>query len=318
MQGLKEFVIPFITDVQGAALVERDVGRLDHIPKASETRSVCGAGFTQDGANPRCMVARHIPRGSIRAVPHQHLAPTATTTTGCGKVGYAIHHARLPIAQVGPHDVEYQGDGVRIREDVPFAAFLLAIRGVGPGLRPAKTARIDTLWTTKREASICPACPRPLSHHLWRRGHTPARIKSCIPRQHVTPLPQPSSARTILHGMPVCRTYSTPVRQARSGVRGRRPWGLGGSEGKSGSISFPSSSETIVNAITLRPYLHAMRGLSTIDSTTDVATAFKFTGQLWRTVHDRFDFGLAQQNEEAAWPKGSFRGQPDRSPCCCS
>ncbi len=316
MQGLKEFLIPFITDLQAAALVEPGVGPLDRIPRTPQTAAVGGAGFTQHRVNASCMVARHIARGSIRAIPAQHLGPTASRTTGSGKVGHAMHnrHRRLRIAHVGRRNVAYEGDAVRNREYVPFAASFPAIRKVWPGVRPPQTARIDTLSTTTRETSICAACPRRLTRHLWRRGHRPVRIKSWTRRQHVTPLPQPNSAETILDGMPVRRTYITPVRQGRSGTGGRAPGGLGGSEGKSGLISFPGWSENSVNGITVPPCLHAMLGIPTIDSTMSCATAFRFTRRPCGTVHGRFGFELAQNNEEAGCPAGIPGERQNRCP----
>ncbi len=58
------------------------------------------------------------------------------------------------------------------------------------------------------------------------------------------PDPQPISWGSISQGMPLFKTNRIPVRTARSSMRGLPPLGLGGSSGKSGSITSHSSSVT--------------------------------------------------------------------------
>jgi hypothetical protein len=90
---------------------------------------------------------------------------------------------------------------------------------------------------------------RPASLSRWSkvwcsRSHTPACCQSRSRRQQVMPLPQPSSWGSISQGMPLLRTNTMPVNAARLLIRGRPPLGLGGSGGKSGSITAHSSSVT--------------------------------------------------------------------------
>jgi len=54
-------------------------------------------------------------------------------------------------------------------------------------------------------------------------------------------------------GLPI-KTNRIPVRQARSGTRGRPPFGRGGGTGKSGSIRFHNASGSSTAAITRRRY----------------------------------------------------------------
>jgi len=58
------------------------------------------------------------------------------------------------------------------------------------------------------------------------------------------PLPHPISRGSISHGMPLLRTKTIPVSTARSGTRGRPPFGFGGSGGSSDSTTAQSSSVT--------------------------------------------------------------------------
>jgi hypothetical protein len=71
----------------------------------------------------------------------------------------------------------------------------------------------------------------------------PAFCQSRKRLQQVIPEPQPSSLGSISQGMPVRRTNTTPRRQARSGIRGRPPFGLDLAGGKRGAITFHKSSE---------------------------------------------------------------------------
>jgi hypothetical protein len=62
--------------------------------------------------------------------------------------------------------------------------------------------------------------------------------------EQVMPDPQPISWGNISQGMALLSTNKMPVSAARSSMRGLAPLGLGGSSGKSGSITYHSSSVT--------------------------------------------------------------------------
>jgi hypothetical protein len=103
--------------------------------------------------------------------------------------------------------------------------------------------------TAARDQSILPASPN-LSSSTWCSfSHTPACCQSFKRRQQVTPLPQPISGGRYDQGSPVLSTKIIPMRTARLDTLGRPPFGFGGSEGKSGSITSHSSSESISLAI---------------------------------------------------------------------
>jgi hypothetical protein len=111
-------------------------------------------------------------------------------------------------------------------EVAPFLAGILAL---------SKEARLQSIWS---------ASPRRSSNSRCSRSQTPASCQSRKRRQQVTPEPQPSSGGSISQGMPLFRTKMIPVKQARSGTRGRPPLGLGGSGGNSGATRAHSSSLT--------------------------------------------------------------------------
>ena len=93
----------------------------------------------------------------------------------------------------------------------------------------------EQLSTTARDQSIWSRRASQSRSAKWIKSHTPACCQSRTRRQHVIPDPHPSSCGSICHGMPLRRTNRIPVRHARSGTRGRPPFGRWGGAGKNGS-----------------------------------------------------------------------------------
>lgn len=78
-------------------------------------------------------------------------------------------------------------------------------------------------------------------------------------RQHVIPLPQPSSWGSISQGMSLFKTNKMPVSAARSGMlRGRPPLGRGGSGGSNGATIAQSSS--LINSLLMPAIYHTATG----------------------------------------------------------
>ncbi len=102
-----------------------------------------------------------------------------------------------------------------------------AIRGVRPGLHaPLFAAMLSTLT---RSQSIRSASPSRSSTTRCKRSQMPACCQSRSRRQQVTPDPQPISWGSNSQRRPALRTKIMPVKQARSGIRGRPPFGFGDS-----------------------------------------------------------------------------------------
>jgi hypothetical protein len=95
-----------------------------------------------------------------------------------------------------------------------------------------------------RLQSIRSAAPKRSRSVRCSASQTPASRQSRSRRQQVMPEPQPSSWGSHSQGMPVFSTKMMPVRQARSAIRGRPPFGLGGSGGNKGWMISQSSSGT--------------------------------------------------------------------------
>lgn len=122
-----------------------------------------------------------------------------------------------------------------IRDHVVFGAGFAPIGGVRTGFGAPFLAGTLALSTHARLQSIWSARPSSSSSVWCSRSQTPARCQSRRRRQQVMPEPQPISWGSSSQGMPDLSTKMMPVRQARSGTRGRPPFGLGGSSGSNGA-----------------------------------------------------------------------------------
>jgi len=160
------------------------------------------------------------------------------------------------VVAIGSGDLHGQGNALRISDQMVLGARFASIRGIGAGLRPPKTARIESESTNAREKSIWSALRNSLSKTRWTWFQTPAFCQACRRRQHVMPLPQPISLGRYSQGIPVLRTNKMPVSTARL-ARGFRPGcrNLLFFTGSNGSISFHSRSSNSGFAISSSLYL---------------------------------------------------------------
>ena len=134
---------------------------------------------------------------------------------------YQRHQLRH-IMTIGAGHPDGQRNPLSFRYQMVFRAFFSAIRGIGAGFCPPKTARTEAESTTAREKSIWSACRNLFNKRRWILSHTPASCQSRSRRQQVMPLPHPISLGKSSQPMPVLRTNKIPVKAARSGM-GFRP-----------------------------------------------------------------------------------------------
>jgi hypothetical protein len=165
--------------------------------------------------------------------------------------GNGVHHRlqHLRIVDVGSRMSDRQGDTLAVDHKVALRARFTSVRRIGAGLLSPPGAGTVPESSEARDQSIWSANPSRSSRMRWRSSHTPATCQSRKRRQQVIPLPQPISWGSISHGIPVLSTKRVPVNAARFPRRGRPPLGLGGSGGKSGSITAHSASDTSCFAI---------------------------------------------------------------------
>jgi hypothetical protein len=145
---------------------------------------------------------------------------------------------------VGSRKADSERDTASIDDQVVLGTGLATVGRVRPALLAPLLARTLRLSRLARLQSIAASSPSQLRTLACKRSQTPATCQSLSRRQHVAPLPQPSSFGSSRQGHPVRRTKTMPPRAARSGTRGRPPLGLGGSFGKRGSMASQRSSGT--------------------------------------------------------------------------
>lgn len=237
----------FVAELQSSIVAEPGESSFDDKPEHTQAAAVLGAAHEGElTANPPGSDGGDVVFGSVGSISLIDLRTEARSTSRTldGWNGVQQVDGRSAIVDVGGGDVDDQRDPLGVRYDVAFAARLASIRGVRSGVGPPKTARMEALSTTARDQSISPARPRALRSAWCSAGQIPRTVQYASRRQQVHPLPHPNSAGSRFHGMPVFNTKTMPVKQRRSGTRGRPPLDLSGSGGSRGSICSQSSSVT--------------------------------------------------------------------------
>ena len=171
-------------------------------------------------------------------------APWPATLACHGRHGIEHRFERHAVVDVGPGQPEAERGAACVGDQMTFCAGPASIRRVRPGFGTPLLAAIDELSTQARLQSMRSASRRRHSSSPCRLSHTPAACQSRNLRQHVTPDPQPNSAGSLSHGMPVRSTNRMPVSAARAGTGGRPPFGLAGMGGSRGSMMDQSDSGT--------------------------------------------------------------------------
>lgn len=114
------------------------------------------------------------------------------------------------VVPVGTGYCDSQWNAARVYDDVPFRPELAPVCRVGAGilalqglatLAASRLARSQSIWSCSLRRRSIARCSC---------SHTPATCQSPRRRQHVMPLPKPSSLGKHSHGIPVCRTNRMP------------------------------------------------------------------------------------------------------------
>jgi hypothetical protein len=146
------------------------------------------------------------------------------------------------VVNVGGREADGERDATGIGDDVALRSRSAAIRWVRAGLLAPLFAGTEALSRQARLKSMAFARPKRSRRARWSLSQTPTSCQSRNLRQQVIPEPQPISRGSISHGMPDFRTNRMPVSAARSGTRGRPPFGFGRSGGRSGATTAHSAS----------------------------------------------------------------------------
>src|SRR5947209_6522150 len=247
MEGPMHRRQPLVTDLQPTRLADPGERALHDPADLSQAAAVGRPRLRQVVLDPALLEAPMVPRRAVLPVAVQGLrlaSRPAATPADRRDVVHEVHRFERLVA-VGPGETHGQRSALAIDEQVPFCAFFGPIRGVFAGERPPKTARKLWLSTQQCPQSIPFSCPTRWSRARSNLFQTPRRCQYRRRRQQVTPEPQPISKGSNSQGMPLRRTKTMPVRQARSSTGGRPRFpGRALWRGSSGSMASHSSSGT--------------------------------------------------------------------------
>ena len=231
---VRPLVIPH---AQAAKLIQPRKRPLDHPPPPPEATPVPHATPRHERANPTPAQPTPNRLRVVAAVPEYTVRSSARSTAFALKWGNRIHQGQcfLRVVSIGAGQAHRERDAVSTQIKCRLLPRLARSVGFGPGCAPPHTARTEQLSTITRDQSMSPPRAGQSSSAKCIRSQRPSRCQSRKRRQHVMPDPQSSSHGIICQGIPLRSTNRMPVRQARSGTRGRPPFGRGGGAGKSGS-----------------------------------------------------------------------------------
>ena len=256
MEAVQDVEPPFVADGQAPEAREPRQGAFDDPAMAAQTLAAVDAasGDPRGDAPP--------PSGPAAAVKVVGLVgvefgrPSARAAHALPDRRHRVDQGGEAPAVVLVRRTERKGerDAVRVGENVALGGGLAAVGRVRARRLAPLLAENEALSSAARDQSTAFARPSRSSSTRWSLAQTPACCQSRSRRQQVIPDPQPISRGSRSQPMPVRSTNTMPSRQARSGTRGRPPLGLGGSGGRSGSISRHRASETSGATMPTQPH----------------------------------------------------------------
>ncbi len=231
---------------QPPKLMQPGEGALDHPAGFAQPTAVLGAALGQHWSDSLSAQPPPVGLTVITAIPLQASRPVPRSAGFPCDPGDGFHQGLQlgHIIHVRRRQQDREREALGIGEHVMFAAFFRSIRGIGARFGPPKTDRTLALSTTARSHWMRSAWRNRANSTVRTFSHTPASCQARSRRQQVMGEPHPNSRGSIDQGMPLRNTNRIPVKAARSGARGRPPFGLGGAAGNKGAITCHSSSLT--------------------------------------------------------------------------
>lgn len=233
-----------VTNGQASEVVEPSEGSLHYPTVLAKLLAALNSASGDTRSDPS--LSQRLPV-SFRVVSFvsMHLLRSLTRSAsfsfdGRNGINHRLQH--LGIVNVGSGASYREGYSPSTDHKMALRAWFALIRRIRTDCFAPFLARILAESKHARSQPISPASFSLLSNTWCSFPQTPACCQSRRRRQQVMPLPQPISWGSISHCKPVRSTNKIPVSTARLEIRGRPPLGLGGSGGKSGSITSHNSS----------------------------------------------------------------------------
>ncbi len=245
-KGLMRVIAPLVADPEATVPIEPGKRALDHPSIAAKALARLDSSPRDTGNDTpcsECLATASKVVALVRVQLGRTLAtPAMRRTNGLDRIDGLFQH--LGVVHIGRRLGYCERNALPVDHNMALRARFAAIRRVRTGFGSPPGAGTLAESSEARVQSIRSASPRRSNSAWWILCHTPAFCHSCRRRQQVIPLPHPISLGSISQGMPERSTKMMPVRTLRSGMRGRPPFGLGGSGGSTGSMIFHSPSES--------------------------------------------------------------------------
>jgi hypothetical protein len=234
----------FVADGEASELVKPCEAALDHPAIAAEPLAGLDASPGYARLDPTAVTGATAAPMVVGFVGVQLVRPSSRSAALARDMWHGIEQflERHAVVDVGAGQQKGERDAAAICDQVAFGARPASIGRVGTSRGAPFLAAMEELSMHARLQSMRSASRSRRNSSRCRRSQTPAACQSRSRLQHVTPDPQPISAGSISHGMPVRSTNRMPVNAARAGTGGRPPFGLGGAGGSSGSMISQSDS----------------------------------------------------------------------------
>ena len=244
VEGFEDVGSSLVADEEAAETGEPGEGSLDHPAVPAEALAGVEAA-SGDAGDDAALVTGPAAAWKIVGLVSVQLArssagPTPALADRRHRVEHRLQHSA--VVDVGRGQDNGEGNAAGIDEQVALAARPAAIGRVRAGAFAPLFAGTLAASSEHRRQSIALARPSRSSRTRCSRAQTPACCQSRTRRQQVMPEPQPISRGSISQGRPDRSTNRMPVSTARSGSRGRPPFGRGGGGGNKGSSSAHKAS----------------------------------------------------------------------------
>ena len=223
-KGLVNVRPAFVTNAQATELMQPTERAFYHPAGFAQTAAMGPTFARQPVDDAQTVQPAMMSTTAISAISLHRFGALARTTWPARQRGNGLQQRlELPaVMHVGCGHLGAQRNALGIGAKMMLAACFAAVRRVGPRLEPPKTARTLLESTTARDQSIRSATCNRRSSAWWSFSQTPAFCQSRNRRQHVMPLPQPSSKGRSRQAIPLLSMKRIPVSAARSEI-GLRP-----------------------------------------------------------------------------------------------
>lgn len=147
-----------IAHTQSAELVEPSKGPFHHPAPSAQSTAMFSISLREPRRDVTGTKTSADCFGVITPVAYDAIRTMARTTSLSLQARDGVNQCKclLRVVAVGPSELNGQRNSPCVADQMTFAAQLGPVGGIGTGLKPPKTARIEQLSRAARDQSICP------------------------------------------------------------------------------------------------------------------------------------------------------------------